>query len=84
MENICDAFITYLPSNLSYKGSAGIEEEDNDVEMNSYDGITPEEISNKMRCIVNYLLGSDGTDNLDDLATENNSGTENLSTATTN
>ena len=45
--------------------------------MNSYDGITPEEISNKMRCIVNYLLGYDVTDNLDDLATEDNIGTDN-------
>ena len=37
-----------------------------------------------MRCIVTYLLGPDGTDNLADYATEDNSVADNLSTATTN
>ena len=54
-------------------------------EINSDDGITPEAITNKMmRDLVNDLLGPGGTDNLADLATEDNSGTDNAATATTN
>eukprot|EP00978_Attheya_sp_CCMP212_P003475 scaffold7176_cov75-Attheya_sp.AAC.1 len=37
-----------------------------------------------MRDLVNDLLGPRGTDNLADLATEDNSGTDNAATATTN
>eukprot|EP00978_Attheya_sp_CCMP212_P018393 scaffold50285_cov35-Attheya_sp.AAC.1 len=37
-----------------------------------------------MRDLVNGLLGPDGTDNLADSATEDNSGTGNVATATTN
>eukprot|EP00978_Attheya_sp_CCMP212_P038765 scaffold195482_cov45-Attheya_sp.AAC.2 len=52
--------------------------------MNSDDGITPKKIANKMRDLVNDLLGPSGTDNLADLATQDNSGTDNAATATTN
>ena len=52
--------------------------------MNSDDGIKTEEISNKMCCIVNDLLGPDGTDNLADQATKGNSGTYNADTDVTN
>ena len=52
--------------------------------MDSDNGITPKAIYNKMRCLVNEILGPDGTDNLDESYTEDNSGTENAATATTN
>eukprot|EP00978_Attheya_sp_CCMP212_P043305 scaffold280155_cov44-Attheya_sp.AAC.2 len=73
MDDLCDTFIAY--------GSVGIGEEDNDVEMKLDDGITPEKIANKMRCLVNDLLGSDVTGDLADSATEDNSGTDNAATA---
>eukprot|EP00978_Attheya_sp_CCMP212_P038335 scaffold188989_cov37-Attheya_sp.AAC.1 len=48
------------------------------------DGIMPEKIANKMRCLVNDLLGSDVIGDLADSATEDNSGTDNAATAVTN
>eukprot|EP00978_Attheya_sp_CCMP212_P004721 scaffold10357_cov66-Attheya_sp.AAC.7 len=84
LDDLCDAFIAYCPSTFSYEGSVGIGKKDNDAEMNSDDGIMPKAIVNMMRGLVNDLLGPDGTDNLDASATEDNSGTGNAATATTN
>jgi hypothetical protein len=49
LDNLCDALIAYSPSTFSYEGSVGLGEKDNDVEINSDDGITPKVIANKMR-----------------------------------
>jgi hypothetical protein len=83
LDNLCDALIAYSPSTFSYEGSVGLGEKDNDVEINSDDGITPKVIANKMCDLVNDLLGPSGTDNLADSATEENGGTDNAATATT-
>jgi hypothetical protein len=84
LDNLCDALIAYSPSTFSYEGSVGLGEKDNDVEINSDDGITPKVIANKMCDLVNDLLGPSGTDNLADSASEENGGTDNAATATTN
>ena len=84
LDDICGTFIEYCPRTFSYEGSVGIGEEDNDVEMIQDDGITPEEIADKMRCLVNDLLAPDITGDLADSATEDNSYTENVATAVAN
>ena len=84
MDDICGTFIAYFPSTFSYDGPVGIGEEDNDVEMNPDDGITPEAIAEKMRCLVNDLLAPDVIGDLTDSATEDNSGTYNAATDVTN
>jgi len=81
---VMPSFIAYCLSTFSYEVSFGIGEKDNDVEINSDDGITPKVIVNKMCDLVNDLLGPSGTDNLADSVTEENSVTDNAATATTN
>ena len=84
LDDLCGTFSAYCPSTFTYEGSVGIGEEDNDVEMNPDDGITPEEISDNMCCLVNDLPEPDVTGDFADSATEDNSVTDNSDTTVTN
>ena len=61
-----------------------ISEDGSSVEINLDDGITPEAIADKMRCLVNDLLAPEFTVYLADSANEDNSVTDNAATAVTN